>query len=70
MFTWIPFYKKLSTKLLQFRHNRTPLVDWIYANLQGHINHVKDKNVYMDSCIWPQERIISEKRSQRVIYQS
>lgn len=44
MFTWIPFYKELSTKLLQFRNNRKPLVDWIYANLQGHINHVKDNN--------------------------
>lgn len=44
MFTWIPFYQELSSKLLQFRHNRKPLVDWIYANLQGYINHVKDNN--------------------------
>ena len=41
-FTWIPFYKELSQKLLQFRHNRQPLVDWIYENLQGYNAHVKD----------------------------
>lgn len=41
-FTWIPFYKELSKKLLQFRYNRKPLVDWIYDNLQGYINHLKD----------------------------
>lgn len=41
-FTWIPFYKEFSQKLLQFRDNRTPLVNWIYDNLQGHINHFKD----------------------------
>lgn len=36
-FTWIPFYKELAQKLLKFRNNRAPLVDWIYNNLQGHI---------------------------------
>ena len=41
-FTWIPFYKEFSQKLLQFRENRTPLVNWIYDNLQGYINHFKD----------------------------
>jgi 5-methylcytosine-specific restriction protein B len=41
-YTWIPFYKELSQKLLRFRNNRTPLVDWIYGNLQGHITHLKD----------------------------
>ena len=41
-FTWIPFYKEFAQKLLQFRNDRTPLVDWIYGNLQGHINHLKD----------------------------
>lgn len=41
-FTWIPFYKELSKKLLQFRNDRKPLVDWIYDNLQGYINHLKD----------------------------
>lgn len=41
-FTWIPFYKEFSRKLLKYRINRTPLVDWIYSNLQGHITHLKD----------------------------
>jgi len=41
-FTWIPFYKEFAQKLLQFRDNRTPLVNWIYDNLQGYINHLKD----------------------------
>ena len=41
-FTWIPFYMEFAHKLLQFRNDRTPLVDWIYDNLQGHITHLKD----------------------------
>lgn len=41
-FTWIPFYRELSQKLLKYRNNRAPLVDWIYGNLQGHITHLKD----------------------------
>ena len=41
-FTWIPFYKELAQKLLKFRNDRKPLVDWIYENLQGYINHLKD----------------------------
>jgi hypothetical protein len=28
-FTWIPFYKELAQKLLQFRNDRKPLVDFI-----------------------------------------
>lgn len=32
-FTWIPFYKELSEKLLQFRNDRKPLVDFIYSDL-------------------------------------
>lgn len=32
-FTWIPFYKELAESLLQFRHNRAPLVAWIYSEL-------------------------------------
>lgn len=32
-FTWIPFYKELSKKLLQFRNDRKPLVDFIYSEL-------------------------------------
>lgn len=41
-YTWIPFYKELAQKLFRFSRNRTPLVDWIYGNLQGYINHLKD----------------------------
>ena len=41
-YTWIPFYKEFSQKLLQFRNDRKPLVDWIYNNLDGYINHLKD----------------------------
>jgi len=42
-FTWIPFYKEFAQKLLQFRSNREPLVDWIYSNIDGSlIKHFKD----------------------------
>ena len=41
-YTWIPFYKELAQKLLQFRNDRKPLIDWIYNNLEGYINHLKD----------------------------
>lgn len=42
-FTWIPFYKEFAQKLLQFRSNRRPLVDWIYANLDSsYLKHLKD----------------------------
>lgn len=33
-YTWIPFYKELSQKLLKFRNDRKPLIDWIY-NVNG-----------------------------------
>lgn len=41
-FTWIPFYKKCAKELLRFRNDRTSLINWIYNNLQGYINHFKD----------------------------
>ena len=41
-FTWIPFYKELAQKLFRFSRNRTPLVNWIYDNLEGSIGHLKD----------------------------
>jgi len=42
-FSWIPFYKEFAQKLLQFRSNRKPLVDWIYGNIDGSlIKHFKD----------------------------
>ena len=42
MFTWIPFYKELAQRLLQYKDNRKPLIDWIYDHLQGYIGHLKD----------------------------
>ena len=41
-YTWIPFYKELAQKLFRFSRNRTPLVNWIYDNLDGYIGHLKD----------------------------
>jgi 5-methylcytosine-specific restriction protein B len=42
-FTWIPFYKEFAQKLLQFKNNRTPLVNWIYGSIDGSlIKHFKD----------------------------
>lgn len=41
-FTWIPFYKEFAKQLMKYRDNRTPLVNWIYKNLEGHIKHLKD----------------------------
>lgn len=41
-YSWIPFYKEFAQKLLKYRDNTTPLIDWIYDNLQGYINHLKD----------------------------
>ena len=43
-FTWIPFYMEFADKLLRFRNDRTSLINWIYDNLEGHINHFKDDN--------------------------
>ena len=41
-YTWIPFYMEFAQKLLQFRLDRKPLIDWIYNNLKGHVKHLKD----------------------------
>ena len=42
-YTWIPFYKELAQKLLQFRNDRQPLIDWIYSNIKSeYIKHLKD----------------------------
>ena len=44
-FTWIPFYKEFSQKLLKYKDNRTSLVNWIYDNIDGTlIKHFKDNN--------------------------
>ena len=42
IFSWIQFYKELAQKLLLFKDDRKPLIDWIYDNLQGYIGHLKD----------------------------
>ncbi len=42
-FTWIPFYKEMAQKLLQFKNNRLPLVNWIYKSLDNsYLSHFKD----------------------------
>ena len=42
-YTWIPFYKEFAQKLLQFRNDRQPLIDWIYSNINAeYIKHLKD----------------------------
>ena len=41
-FTWISFYKEFAQKLFRFNRDRTPLVNWIYDNLNGSIGHLKD----------------------------
>ena len=41
-FVWIPFFMEMANKLLRYRNERTPLVNWIYNNLQGYVNHLKD----------------------------
>lgn len=33
-FTWIPFYREFAQSLLQFRHNRKPLLKLIYDNME------------------------------------
>lgn len=42
-YTWIPFYMEFAQKLLQFRNDRSPLINWIYNNIdQSCIKHIKD----------------------------
>lgn len=42
-FTWIPFYKELAQKLLAFKDDRNPLIEWIYSTIDGNlIKHLKD----------------------------
>ena len=45
IYSWIPFYKEFSQKLLKYKNNRTPLINWIYDNIDGSlIKHFKDNN--------------------------
>ena len=42
-YTWIPFYIEFGQKLLKYRNDRKPLVNWIYENIDGDlIKHFKD----------------------------
>ena len=34
--SWIPIYEELARKLLEFRHNREPLVRLVYDRQCGH----------------------------------
>ena len=44
-YTWIPFYKEFGQKLLKYRDDRKPLVNWIYDNIDGSlIKHFKDNS--------------------------
>lgn len=51
-FTWIPFYKELSEKLLEYKDNRTELIEFIYAEdgLGNYTNylHKSDKSQKID----------------------
>ena len=38
-YTWIPFYKEFSQKLLKYKDNRMPLINWIYDNIDGRRNN-------------------------------
>ena len=40
-YKWIPFFKEFAQKLLKYRNDRTPLVNWIYDNLDEYVNHLK-----------------------------
>lgn len=50
-FSWIPFYKELADKLLQYRHDRKSLLDLIYSNDGSFIiNYLHDENGENDKC--------------------
>lgn len=40
-YTWIPFFKEFALKLLKYRNDRTPLLNWIYGNLDGYIKFLQ-----------------------------
>lgn len=42
-YTWIPFYIEFGQKLIKYRNDRKPLINWIYENIDGTlIKHFKD----------------------------
>ena len=43
-YTWIPFYKELARKLLEYKGNRQELLDYIYGEMpEGYRNYFHDK---------------------------
>ena len=34
-FTWIPFYQELAEKLLEYKENRQPLVEFVYSEMMS-----------------------------------
>ena len=50
--TWMPFYTELAKKLLKYKNDRKPLVDWIYSDLsavkgnggKSLVNYIKEQD--------------------------
>lgn len=50
-FTWIPYYKEFAEKLLQYRHDRQPLLKIIYDKRDElYAGYLHDKGGYNDLC--------------------
>ena len=47
-FTWIPFYKELAIKLLDYKNNRSELVDLVYSFDKTEYLHMEDKSKITD----------------------
>lgn len=43
-YTWVPFYKELAQKLLQFRNDRTELVRLVYGLEDDFVDFLREKN--------------------------
>lgn len=51
-FTWIPYYKEFSEKLLQYRNNRKPLLDIIYSHREEFLaSYLHDQGGESDLCV-------------------
>lgn len=51
MFTWIPFYQELAVKLLEYKDNRRPLIEFVYSDdMSPYTNylHKEDKTQFKD----------------------
>ena len=50
-FTWIPFYQELAEKLLDFKDNRQPLIEFVYSDKMSPYTqylHKEDKTLFKD----------------------